>query len=108
MENAIVGLRSRIEAGVQIKNAMIMGADYYESEEQIAELRAAGKEPVGIGANTVVTNAIIDKNARIGRNCNIVNKANVQEAAREEEGFYIRSGIVVVLRNGTIKSGTTI
>lgn len=108
MNSAIIGLRSRIEAGVQIDNAMIMGADYYESEEQIAELRAAGKEAVGIGANSVISNAIIDKNARIGRNCTITNKANVQESAREEDGFYIRSGIVVVMRNGTIKSGTTI
>lgn len=108
VQNAIVGLRTRIEAGVKINNAMVIGADFYESEEQIAQLRAAGKEPLGIGANTVIENAIIDKNARVGRNCVITNKANVQEAAREEEGFYIRSGIVVVLRNGTIKSGTTI
>lgn len=108
MESAIVGLRSRIEEGVKISNVMIMGADYYESEEQIAALRAAGKEPVGIGANTVISNAIVDKNARIGRNCTITNKAGVQEAAREEDGYYIRSGIVVVLRNGTIKSGTVI
>lgn len=32
----------------------------------------------------------------------------MQEAAREDEGYFIRSGIVVVLRNTTIPSGTVI
>lgn len=43
-----------------------MGADYYESDEQRAALLASGGVPVGIGANSVITNAIIDKNARVG------------------------------------------
>ena len=108
VESAIVGLRSRLESGVKLKNVMMMGSDFYESDEQRGALVAAGKVPVGIGANTVVENAIIDKNARIGSNCKILNKAAVQEAAREDEGFYIRSGIVCVLRNGTIANNTTI
>lgn len=44
-----------------------MGADYYESEDQKAQLIAEGKVPVGIGAGSTITNAIIDKNARIGK-----------------------------------------
>lgn len=108
VENAIIGLRSRIEAGVKIKDAMIIGADFYETEAQRAELLAAGKVPIGIGANSVISNAIIDKNGRIGKNCVITNKSGVEEAAREDQGYYIRSGIVCVLRNGTIADGTTI
>ena len=108
VESAIIGLRSRIEAGVKIKDAMIIGADYYESAEQRAQLLAAGKVPIGIGANSIVSNAIIDKNGRIGKNCVITNKAGIQEAAHEDQGYYIRSGIVCVLRNGTIKDGTVI
>ena len=108
VEHAIIGLRSRVEAGVKIKDAMIIGADYYESAEQRAALLAAGKVPIGIGANSIVSNAIIDKNGRIGKNCVITNKANIQEAAHEDQGYYIRSGIVCVLRNGTIKVGTVI
>lgn len=38
----------------------------------------------------------------------LANREGVQEAAREEEGYFIRSGIVVVLRNQTIKAGTVI
>jgi glucose-1-phosphate adenylyltransferase len=108
VENAIIGLRSRIEAGVKIKDAMIIGADYYETAEQRAALLAAGKVPIGIGAGSIISNAIIDKNGRIGKNCVITNKSGIEEAAHEDEGYYIRSGIVCVLRNGTIKDGTVI
>eukprot|EP00216_Chloropicon_sp_CCMP2111_P004048 CAMPEP_0198242180 /NCGR_PEP_ID=MMETSP1446-20131203/12096_1 /TAXON_ID=1461542 ORGANISM="Unidentified sp, Strain CCMP2111" /NCGR_SAMPLE_ID=MMETSP1446 /ASSEMBLY_ACC=CAM_ASM_001112 /LENGTH=483 /DNA_ID=CAMNT_0043925473 /DNA_START=1 /DNA_END=1448 /DNA_ORIENTATION=+ len=99
VENAIIGLRSRIGKGVKIIDAMIMGADYYENEETRAGLLKEGKIPIGIGDNTVVQNAICDKNCRVGKNCAIVNSAGVEEANHEDEGIYIRSGIVTVLAN---------
>ncbi|MEB3338252.1 MAG: glucose-1-phosphate adenylyltransferase, partial [Leptolyngbyaceae bacterium] len=64
--------------------------------------------PIGIGANTIVRRAIIDKNARIGSDVQIINKDHVQEADRESQGFYIRSGIVVVLKNAIIPDRTVI
>lgn len=85
-----------------------MGCDYYESDAQRAALMEAGGVPMGIGAGSTLRNVIVDKNARIGDNVQIINKEGVQEAAREEEGYFIRSGIVVVLRNQTIPSGTII
>ena len=108
VEHAIIGVRQRIAAGCKITNAMVIGADYYESDEQRATLLAAGKVPIGIGADCVIDNAIIDKNTRIGKKCIITNSAGIDEAAREADGFYIRSGIVCVLRNGTIVDGTVI
>jgi len=74
INRSIVGLRSRINEGVVIDNSMIMGADYYESDEQRAALEAAGKVPIGIGAGSHLHNVIVDKNARIGKNCKITNK----------------------------------
>ena len=85
-----------------------MGADYYESDEQRVALLAEGKVPIGIGANSELRRVIVDKNGRIGENCKIVNVEQVQEAAREEQGYYIRSGIITVLRNGTIPNGTVL
>ncbi|MEO0949304.1 MAG: glucose-1-phosphate adenylyltransferase, partial [Cyanobacteria bacterium J06641_5] len=67
-----------------------------------------GEVPLGIGANTTIRRAIVDKNARIGQNVLIVNKDRVEESNREDEGFYIRNGIVVVLKNATIPDGTVI
>ena len=51
-----------------------MGADYYESDEQREGFFKAGKLPIGIGEGTTISNTIVDKNARIGRKCQIVNK----------------------------------
>jgi glucose-1-phosphate adenylyltransferase len=109
IKHSIVGLRARVGAGANIEDTMIMGADFYENDEQRAALEAAGKVPIGIGAGTTLRNTIVDKNGRIGKNCTIINKDNVQEDfTKESEGYYIRDGIVVVLRNATIPDGTTI
>ena len=108
VENAIVGLRSQVGRGCTIKRAMIIGADFYESDEQKAKVIAEGGVPVGIGEGCTISNAIIDKNARIGKNCVITNEAGVEELEDEENGVYIRSGIVTILRNATIPDGTVI
>lgn len=108
VNNAIVGVRSRVNKGSVIQDAMIMGADYYESDEQRAALAAEGKVPLGIGENSLIANTIVDKNARIGKNCKIINKDGVNESIREDEGIYIRSGIVVVLKDATIPDGTIV
>ncbi|WCJ22569.1 Glucose-1-phosphate adenylyltransferase large subunit 1 [Euphorbia peplus] len=108
VDHSIVGIRSRLEYGVELKDTMMMGADYYETEAEIASSLAEGKVPIGVGQDTKITNCIIDKNARIGKNVVIANKDNVEEAERPNEGFYIRSGITVVLKNAIIKDGTII
>nr|CAB3456178.1 unnamed protein product [Digitaria exilis] len=108
VEHSVIGIRSRLEPGVQLKDTMMMGADYYQTEEERFSELSDGKVPVGVGENTKIRNCIIDKNARIGKNVVIMNSDNVQEADRPAEGFYIRSGITVVLKNAVIPDGTTI
>ncbi|KAL2242003.1 glucose-1-phosphate adenylyltransferase large subunit 2, chloroplastic/amyloplastic-like [Sesamum indicum] len=108
VQHSIVGVRSRLDYGVELKDTMMMGADYYQTESEIASLLAEGKVPIGVGRNTKISNCIIDKNAKIGKDVVIANKDGVEEAERADEGFYIRSGIVVLLKNTTIKDGTVI
>nr|DAD40774.1 TPA_asm: hypothetical protein HUJ06_015097 [Nelumbo nucifera] len=108
VQHSIVGVRSRLEYGCELKDTMMMGADYYHTESEIASLLAEGKVPIGVGQNTKIRNCIIDKNAKIGRDVIIANKDGVQEADRPDDGFYIRSGIIVILKNATIKDGTVI
>jgi glucose-1-phosphate adenylyltransferase len=108
IEHSVLGVRSRIESGSIIEDSMIMGADYYEA---FAERRCNIEHnniPVGIGTDTIIRRAIVDKNARIGHDVKIINKDNVQESNRESQGFYIRSGITVVLKNAVIPDGTII
>jgi glucose-1-phosphate adenylyltransferase len=108
VNRSVIGIRSRIETGCTIDNALLMGADYYESPAERMQALDSGKVPLGIGANTTIRRAIIDKNARIGRNVQILNKEGTEESNREDAGFMIRSGIVVVIKNATIPDGTTI
>ncbi|MBW4482674.1 MAG: glucose-1-phosphate adenylyltransferase [Tildeniella torsiva UHER 1998/13D] len=106
--NSVIGIRSRIESGCTIEDSLIMGADYYQANIERRGSCDTAKIPLGIGANTTIQHAIVDKNARIGCNVKILNKDRVEEADREEDGFYIRSGIVVVLRGASIPDDTII
>ncbi|KAK4789741.1 hypothetical protein SAY86_017045 [Trapa natans] len=108
VQHSVVGIRSRLEHGVEFKDTMMMGADFYETESERAAYLAEGKVPIGVGSDTKIRNCIIDKNARIGKNVIIANNDKVMEADRPSEGIYIRSGITVVLKNSLIQDGTII
>ena len=81
-------------------------ADHYEQKEEC--LSVPGCLSMGIGARTQITKTIVDKNARIGSDCMILNKERVVEATREEHGFVIKDQIVVILKNAAIQNGTII
>ena len=108
VKRSVIGIRSRIETGCIIDGALLMGADYYESPAERLQALESGKVPLGVGANTTIRKAIIDKNARIGRKVEIVNKDAVVEGNREDLGFVIQSGIVVIIKNATIPDGMVI
>ena len=108
ISHSVLGIRTRVEADCTIEDSLLMGADFYEPfAERQSDLQHKSV-PVGIGAGTTIRRAIVDKNARIGRKVLIINKDRVEEADRESEGFYIRGGIVVVLKNAVIPDGTVI
>ncbi|HWW94756.1 MAG TPA: glucose-1-phosphate adenylyltransferase [Vicinamibacteria bacterium] len=106
VERSLIGIRSRIGRGTQIRESLILGADYYETLDEIERANARGLPPLGIGADTVIEKAIVDKNARIGKGVRIVNQA--QERERDGIGYYIRDGIVVVPKEAIIPEGTVI
>ena len=108
LEYSVIGIRSRIESDCLIDHALLMGADYYESPAERQHCLSTGKVPLGVGANTTIRKAIVDKNTRIGRHVQISNKEGVLEGSREDLGFVIRNGIVVVIKNATIPDGTII
>ncbi|XP_061353810.1 glucose-1-phosphate adenylyltransferase large subunit 1-like [Gastrolobium bilobum] len=108
VQNSIVGERSRLDYGVELLDTVMMGAASYQTESEIASLLAEGKVPIGIGSNTKIRKCIIDKNAKIGKDVIIMNKDGIQEADRPEDGFYIRSGITIIMEKATIEDGTVI
>ena len=104
VEHSIIGIRSRIEAGAVIKDSIIMGLDDYETDEETQIGIARGIPPLGIGNNTHIERAIVDKNARIGDNVHISPEGKPENY--DGDGYYIRDGIVVVPKGGVIRSGT--
>jgi glucose-1-phosphate adenylyltransferase len=109
VHHSVLGVRSRIEAGCVIEDSLLMGADYYQNAAEKSN-DCYNKEyvPIGIGANTTIRRAIIDKNAHIGCDVQIVNKDRIEDADRENLGFIIRNGIVVVVKNAIIPDGMII
>ena len=56
----------------------------------------------------MIKGAILDDNVSIGDNCQITNKDGITEVDRTEDGYVIQDGIVTILRNAVIPSGTVI
>ena len=99
IENSVIGIRGVVRNST-VRRSLIMGADPPRWSAPVAA------PPVGIGRGCVIENAIIDKNARIGRDVRIVNEAGLREA--EGPGYVIRDGIVVVPKGTVIPDGTVI
>jgi glucose-1-phosphate adenylyltransferase len=106
--NSVIGLRSRISKGVRIESSFLMGADYYQTIEEMRDDVAAKKPRVGIGEGTVINRAIIDKNARIGSNVRLLNEAGIVNADGEDGSYYIRDGIIIVPKNASVSDGTVV
>ena len=100
IENSVVGLRTVIGDNVVIKDSVVMGADYIEDPARLSP----GQTPVGIGDNSVVSGAILDKNCRVGKGVKITNVAGV-ETQGEDEALQIRDGIPIVIKNGELRDG---
>jgi glucose-1-phosphate adenylyltransferase len=106
IERAVLGIRSRIGDATAIRDSLILGADYYETLEDIERSLGRGLPPLGIGSDSVIERAIVDKNARIGKGVRILNEAGEQD--KDGEGWFIRDGIVIVPKDGVVPDGTVI
>ncbi|KAE8660422.1 Glucose-1-phosphate adenylyltransferase small subunit [Hibiscus syriacus] len=108
IHHSVVGLRSCISKGAIVEDTLLMGADYYETEADRKFLAEKGSVPIIIGKNSHIKRAIIDKNARIGDDVKIINSDNVLEAEKETDGYFIKSGIITIVKDALIPSGTLI
>jgi glucose-1-phosphate adenylyltransferase len=106
IRNSLVGIRSTVGAGSELNRVILMGGDYYESHASIMENELVGKPRIGVGQNTKITNAIIDKNARIGDNVVISPEGKPSEV--DHPLYHIRDGVVIIPKNGVVPHGTVI
>lgn len=106
ISNSLVGIRCLVDRNSSLHRTILLGSDYFESADSILVNESSGRPRIGIGSNTTIENAIIDKNARIGNDC-VINPAGKPENM-DDPRFYIRDGIVIVPKNGIIPHGTVL
>jgi glucose-1-phosphate adenylyltransferase len=101
IEESVVGIRTHIQSGSRVSRSVLLGADMYEDTVPPSKVPA-----MGIGRDVVLDRAIVDKNARIGDGVRLTNERKVVHA--DGDGYYIRGGILIVPKDGVIKSGTIV
>lgn len=106
IEECVIGLRSIVRPGVQLRHAVMMGAGFYQTEQDREQDRQLGRPHVGVGEGANIERAIIDKNARIGQGVTI--RSHEGEADHDDNGYAIRDGVVVIAKNTLIPDGTVI
>lgn len=103
IDHSLLGVRSRVEAGATLRDALVMGHDFFETPDRISPI---GSPPMGIGHGTWIERTIVDKNARIGDDVRI--SPDGKPADFDGPNFYVRDGIVIIPKNGIVPSGTVI
>jgi glucose-1-phosphate adenylyltransferase len=100
VKHSVLGVRSQVSAGACIKDSILMGADYFDSETTPHNI------PLGIGPDCHVEGAILDKNARLGKG--VVIKPFPRGTELDRETWFVRDGIVVIPKSTEIPAGTRI
>ncbi len=106
LEHSIIGVRSRIGKNSEIKDSYVMGADKYQTLEEIDQCIKAKTPYIGIGENCKISGAIIEKNCAIGDNVTIKGGDHLEDT--ETDTYVVRDGIIVIKNSVTIPNGTTI
>ena len=104
IERSVIGIRSRIGKNSLISNTYMMGNDFYETLEQVAEEKI--EIMMGIGDRCYIHNCIIDKNCRIGDDVRINGGKHIDNI--ETDTYMVKDGIVVIKKDATIPKGTNI
>ncbi len=103
VEQSIIGIRTRIKNGATIRRSVLLGADYYASDDAAP---AAGGPVLGIGRDVLLDGVIVDKNARIGDGARLTNEQKLDFA--DGDGYYVRDGIIVVPKDSVVRAGTIV
>ncbi|WP_348812615.1 glucose-1-phosphate adenylyltransferase [Flavobacterium maritimum] len=106
INKSVIGIRSRIGEGTVIKNSYVMGNDFYQSIEDMNEDISNNQQLVGIGERCFISNALVDKNCRIGNDVYIEGGKHLENFSNEL--YAIKDGIVVIKKGAIVPSNYTI
>ncbi|MFK7959122.1 MAG: sugar phosphate nucleotidyltransferase [Phycisphaerales bacterium] len=99
--DSIMGVRAVVAPEAVVDRTVFMGATYVDGERDVDST-----VPLGIGPRTLIRNAIVDFDVRIGPDCRITNERGVDD--EDAPTHVIRDGIVVIPRGTTVPAGTVI
>ncbi len=107
IHHCVLGIRSYVGEGSSLEDVIVMGADYYETTEQLRHNAEKKRPNIGIGKGCRIRRAIIDKNARIGDGVRLspVGKADGSYA---DGAVIIREGILIVVKGAILPAGMVI
>ena len=106
IENSVIGIRSRIGLGTTLINTYVMGNDSYETLEDIAKAQENHIPLMGVGSHCYISNAIIDKDCRIGNDVRINGGPHLENT--DHPLYTVKDGIVVVKKGSVIPDGFAI
>ena len=81
----------------------MMGADFYETIEEIIIEEQKNIPQIGVGKYSYLENCIIDKNSRIGNHVNIIGSHQIED--QDNDLFFVKNGIVVIKKEVVIPHG---
>ncbi len=102
LNRCVLGERTVIGQRCNLESVVMMGSDFYGENDD------PSLPPIGVGDETLIFDAIVDKNARIGSQVFLSPKGVEEGWADEGENVFVRDGILVVTKNGVVPSGTKI
>lgn len=105
IEKSVIGIRSRIGKGTTIDTSVIMGNDYFTTQQDF-ERQKPDRPLMGIGLRCYLSRTIVDKNARIGNDVKLVGGSHLEDG--KYENYYVVDGIVIVPKNGVVPDGTSV
>ncbi|TVR30618.1 MAG: glucose-1-phosphate adenylyltransferase [Balneolaceae bacterium] len=105
IERSVIGIRSRIGKGTTIESSIVMGNDHFATD---AELNNHSNDTplMGIGQRCFISQAIIDRNVRIGNDVRIVGGSHLEDGKYEHHS--VVDGIVVVQKGTIVPDGYSI
>jgi len=106
ISQSLIGVRCLIAPGCRLHRSILLGSNNYETEASKAASDRDGIPRIGVGGNTRIENAIVDKNARIGADCVITPEDKPEHL--DGKNYFIRDGIVIIPKNAVIQDGTVI
>lgn len=106
VKHSVIGIRSFIREGSTLEDVVMMGADFYETDEEMKADAEKGIPHTGVGRNCWIKGAIIDKNARIGDNVRLSVEGKADGAY--PHGIIVRDGVLLVPKGGIVPSGSVV